>query len=251
MKLKVLGPNGGELPGCRSTCFLLDDVFALDAGSLNSTLGIEALARVDDILLTHSHYDHVKDLPLLADVLVGRRETPVNVYSNTECIRTLKKNLFNDEMWPDFTRIPSRRNPVFKLRSFKPGGRVNIGRYSADSIPVNHTVESCGFVVSDGRSRFGISGDTGPTDLLWRRLNKVEGLSLLLLECSFPNALQDLADVSGHLTPRTLERELAKFDRRDCEVLLYHLKPGYVAELKREVRNLPVQVLEIDDTFEF
>jgi hypothetical protein len=42
VKLKVLGPHGGELPGCRSTCFLVDDVLALDAGALTSTLSLSS-----------------------------------------------------------------------------------------------------------------------------------------------------------------------------------------------------------------
>ena len=68
MKLQVLGCHGGELPSCRSTCFLLDGVLALDAGALTSTLSLEQLCRVDDILVGHSHFDHVKDLPLLVSM---------------------------------------------------------------------------------------------------------------------------------------------------------------------------------------
>ena len=96
-----------------------------------------------------------------------------------------------------------------------------------------------------------ISGDTGPTKLFWKVLNKVENLKVLLLECSFPNKLQSLADISGHFTPQTLEAELTKFDRRGCEVLLYHLKPAFVDLLKAEVKHLPVHVLELGEVFDF
>ncbi len=251
MKLRVLGPHGGELPGCRSTCFLVDDRLALDAGSLTSTLPLDELAQVEDILLTHSHFDHVKDLPLLADVLVGRRDTPVKIHSNTECIATLKRNLFNNVLWPDFTRIPDRKRPVFTLRPFKSGATVKIGGYTVKSVPVDHPVESCGFLLSKGGVSLAISGDTGPTERFWKVVNRAKDLKVLLLECSFPNALQDLADISGPLTPQTLEKELTKFDRREVEVLLYHLKPAFVEQLKREVRHLPVRVLELGDLFEF
>lgn len=252
MKLTVLGPHGGELPGCKSTCFLVDGRLSLDAGALTSTLPLEELLGVEDILLTHSHFDHVKDLPMVADLLVGRRDRPVTVHSSTQCIEALKDNLFNNVLWPDFTAIPTRRSPVFKLRSFKAGARVKVGPYSVKSVPVSHPVESCGFVVSDGTSTMAISGDTGPTDKLWKVLNQTPDLDLLLVECSFPNELQALADISGHLTPQTLERELAeKFDRRGCEVLLYHLKPAFVRQLEREVRHLPVHVLRQGDVFDF
>jgi cAMP phosphodiesterase len=251
VKLKVLGPHGGELPGCKSTCFLVDDRLALDAGSLTSMLELPALSKVDDILLTHSHFDHVKDLPMMSDVVVGRRDSPVIIHSNTECIETLKKNLFNNVLWPDFTKIPTRKNPVFKLRSFRAGASIKVGAYDVKSVLVSHPVESCGYVISDGRSSMAISGDTGPTEKFWKVLNKVDDLKLVLVECSFPNQLQALADISGHFTPQTLEKELEKFDRRGCEVILYHLKPAFVTQLKKEVRHLPVHVAELGEEFDF
>ena len=251
MKLTVLGPHGGELPGCKSTCFLVDDRLALDAGSLTSMLDLPALSKVDDILLTHSHFDHVKDLPMMSDVVVGRRDTPVIIHSNTECIETLQKNLFNNVLWPDFTKIPTRKNPVFKLRGFRAGAKIKVGPYDVKSVLVSHPVESCGYVISDGDVSMAISGDTGPTEKFWKVLNKVQNLKLVLVECSFPNQLQALADISGHFTPQTLEKELEKFDRRGCEVILYHLKPAFVAQLKREVRHLPVHVSELGEEFDF
>lgn len=251
MKLKVLGPHGGELPGCKSTCFLVDDRLALDAGSLTSMLELNELSKVDDILLTHSHFDHIKDLPMMSDVVVGRREKPVVIHSNAGCIKTLQENIFDNELWPDFTKIPSAKNPVFKLRSFKAGAKVKVGGYDVKSVLVSHPVESCGYVISDGDSTMAISGDTGPTEQLWKVLNKTKGLKLVLVECSFPNALQSLADISGHFTPQTLERELEKFDRRGAEVVLYHLKPAFVSQLKKEVKHLPVHVAELGEEFDF
>jgi len=251
VKLKVLGPHGGELPGCKSTCLLVDDRLALDAGSLTSMLDLDALSKVDDVLLTHSHFDHVKDLPMMSDVVVGRRDKPITIHSNTECIDTLRKNLFNNVLWPDFTQIPNKKNPVFKLRSFKAGASVKIGAYQVKSVLVSHPVESCGYVVSDGEVSMAISGDTGPTEKFWKVLNKVDNLKLVLIECSFPNSLQALADISGHFTPQTLEKELEKFDRRGAEVLLYHLKPAFVAQLKKETKHLPVHVSELGEEFEF
>ncbi len=251
MKLKVLGCHGGELPDCRSTCFLVDDTLALDAGALTSTLALDELTRVDDILLTHSHFDHVKDLPLLTDVIVGRRKKPVTLHSHTHCIETLKKHMFNDVLWPDFTGIPTQKKPTLKLRSFKAGATVKIGKYTVKSVLVTHPVASCGYVISDGKTSLAVSGDTGPTVKLWKLLNQQQGLKVLLLETSFPDELQDLADISGHLTPRTLAGELKKFDQRDCQVMLYHLKPPFVDQLKQEVAHLPVRVLELNDTFEF
>lgn len=251
MKLQVLGCHGGELPSCRTTCFLVDEVLALDAGALTSTLTLDQLCKVDDILVGHSHFDHVKDLPLLADLVIGRRDTPVTIHASRECAKALRDYMFNNALWPDFTRIPTRKEPVLRIQTFRAGSSFQVGRYTVQSIPVSHPVESCGFIVSNGQSSLAMSGDTGPTDKLWQALNRVENLKALLVETSFPNALQELADLSGHLTPKTLQSELTKFQRNGTEVLLYHLKPAFVSQLKRELAGLPVEILELGDTFEF
>jgi cAMP phosphodiesterase len=251
VKLQVLGCHGGELPSCRTTCFLVDEVLALDAGALTSTLTLDQLCKVYHILVGHSHFDHIKDLPLLADLVIGRRDAPVTIHASRECAKALRDYMFNNALWPDFTRIPTRKDPVLRIKPFRAGSRFQVGRYSVQSIPVHHPVESCGFVVSDGQTSMAMSGDTGPTDKLWKVLNGVKDLKVLLLETSFPNALQELADLSGHLTPHTLQGELAKFQRNGTDVLLYHLKPAFVSQLKRELAELPVEILELGDSFEF
>ncbi len=252
MKLQVLGCHGGELPSCRTTCFLVDDVLALDAGALTSTLTLEQLCKVDDILVGHSHFDHVKDLPLMADLIIGRRDKPVTIHASRECARALRENMFNNALWPDFTRIPTRKDPVLRIKPFRAGSTFQVGAYTVQSVPVHHPVESCGFVITRGRTSLAMSGDTGPTDKLWKVLNQTPTLKAFLVETSFPNALQQLADVSGHLTPRTLQSELAKLQRgEDFATLIYHLKPAFVQQLKKELAELPVEVLELGDTFEF
>lgn len=251
MKLQVLGCHGGELPSCRTTCFLVDEVLALDAGALTSTLSLEQLAKVDDILIGHSHFDHTKDLPLLADLVIGLRDKPVTIHASRECAKVLRENMFNNALWPDFTRIPNKKDPVLRIKTFRAGSTFEVGPYTVRSVPVHHPVESCGFIVSKGRTSMAISGDTGPTDKLWKALNETANLKALLVETSFPNRLQELADLSGHLTPNTLESELRKFERNGASTFVYHLKPAFVAQLKKELSGLPVEVLELGDTFEF
>jgi cAMP phosphodiesterase len=254
MRLRVLGCSGGELPRHRTTCFLVDGVLAIDAGALTSSLPLDELARVDDILLTHAHLDHVKDVPLLADLLAGRRERPLTVHASRECARTLQESLFNGRLWPDFTRLPDARRPVLAIHAFDPARRFRVGRYAVRPVRVSHTVESTGYLVSDGAGAIAVSGDTGPTDAFWRAVNEEADLRALLVETSFPSRLQAVADASGHLTPRTLAGELAKLRRNGFPVYLYHLKPAFAAELRRELaplRRRGVRVLARGDSFQF
>ena len=138
--MKVLGCSGGELPGHRTTCFLVDGKLAIDAGALTASLSLEQLLQVDDIVLTHSHFDHVKDVPLLSDLLVGRRKKPVRVHASTGCARTLRESVFNDELWPDFTRIPTTQTPVIEVIPFDPEKPFKAGRYTVKPVPVDHPV---------------------------------------------------------------------------------------------------------------
>jgi len=250
VRLRVLGCAGGELPSRRTTCFLVDDEVAIDAGALTASLDLDALLAVDDILLSHSHFDHVKDVPLLADLVVGRRTRPISVHASPECIQTLSEHVFNDRLWPDFTRIPDAEEPVIRLAPFH--GPFRVGRLHFDPIPTHHTVESTGYVVSDDAGAFAISGDTGPTSAFWDRVNAAQGLAAVIVETSFPDRLQRLADLSGHLTPRTLAGELAKL-RRDVPVLVYHVKPACEAEVRAELAELsrPVRILSTGDEFTF
>jgi ribonuclease BN (tRNA processing enzyme) len=245
VRLRVLGCSGGELGRHRTTCFLLDGTLAIDAGALTASLPLDALARVDDIILTHAHFDHVKDVPLLADLLVGRRDSPVVIHASPACARTLREDVFNGRLWPDFTRIPDRRRPVLAIRPFHPQRRFRVGRYTVRPVPVDHPVESVGLVVSDRAGAIAVSGDTGPTEAFWEAVNAARNVRALLVETSFPTRLQWLADASGHLTPRTLAGELAKLTRNAFPVLLYHLKPAFATELRRELAAMKLRGVRV------
>ena len=59
MRLRVLGCHGGESATHRTTCFLIDDVLALDAGALTRGLSVPEQAKIDAVVLSHIHLDHI------------------------------------------------------------------------------------------------------------------------------------------------------------------------------------------------
>lgn len=253
MRLTVLGCHGGQLPGCRTTCFLLDGRVTVDAGALTSTLPLEELLSLEDVFLTHSHFDHVKDVPLLVDLSVGRRSQPLRVHGPKGCIDTLSDSLFNDRLWPDFTRIPSTEAPVISLHPLTSYHPVKAGELTFLPVPVSHPVDSVGYLIEKAGRSIAFSGDTGPTTELWEEVNRRKGLKAVFLEVSFPNRMAGLAEVSGHHTPATLALELEKL-HADVPVFLYHLKPAFLDELRQELealRNPLLRILELGDTFEF
>src|SRR4051812_13310068 len=147
MKVRVLGCHGGELPGRRSTCFLVDGTLSVDAGAITSTLQLDEILRIDDIFLTHSHFDHVKDVPLMTDLLVGSRQKPLVVHGARETMEAMDKDVFNNRVWPDFRVIPSRDQPVLAFDVIPVREPVVCQGYRFRAIPVQHPVYSVGYII--------------------------------------------------------------------------------------------------------
>jgi ribonuclease BN (tRNA processing enzyme) len=254
MKLRVLGCHGGELPGHRTTCFLVDGKLCVDGGAITAALELEEILQVDDIFLTHSHFDHIKDVPLMTDVLVGKRQKPVVVHGPAETMHAMDRDVFNNRVWPDFRVIPTKEKPVLAFDTIPVRQPVQCQGYRIRAIPVHHPVYSVGYIFEWKGGAVAFSGDTGPTDELWHAINATPNVRAVFLEVSFPNDLQWLADLSGHLTPRTVVSELEKLDRRGARVYLYHLKPSVLPEVKREIAALGreyLQICELDDVYSF
>jgi len=239
MNVRVLGCHGGASLHHRNVSFLIDDRLALDAGTLASALTVEEQARVRAVLVTHSHMDHVCDLGTLVEVRSQHPGEPLVIAGMRETIAALTAHYFNDVLWPDFAALQLPGGPVMELRELALGERVDFFGIDVLPIGVDHSVPSCGFVVRDGDAALAYSGDTGPTDRFWAVLHEVANLRYLITEVSFPDRLAELAEVSGHLTPRSFSEQLAKCPRREgLEILVYGIKPSFEEEVLAEIRAL-------------
>ncbi len=239
MKIKVLGASGSEVPRRNCPAFLVDDTILLDAGTIGVSLNIREEAGIDTIILTHAHFDHIKGIPFLLDNRVIRNTgKTVTVMSGKDVIRDLQKNIFNGRIWPDFTRIPTPEKPVLRFATLSPGRRVPVDGFHVSMEKVSHTVPAYGFIVENRAGEaIAYTGDTGPTDLFWKKLKGI-AVKALIVETSFPNRMEELALKSGHLTPGLMEKEIAKIPVPPPMVLLMHAKPQYYAEIEGEVRSL-------------
>src|SRR5262249_45290209 len=159
------------------------------------------------------HLDHIRDLATIADNRAQRGCPPLQVVGTKPTLAVLKKHFFNDLLWPDFTAIPSKKEPTIVYTALKPETRVEIAGFGVKAIAVTHTIDTSAFVVDKGGVAIAYSGDTGPTDRLWKVLKQHKDLRALLMEVSFPNEKQQLATVSGHHTPQTLILDLKKYGR--------------------------------------
>lgn len=253
MRIRVLGSYGGESRDCRTTCLLINEALALDAGSLTRILTLDQQLAVRTIVLSHSHVDHTCCLPFFVENVYSTTETPIDVYAGKATIAAVRDHLFNDAAWPDFTRLPSDRSPALRFHEIAAGVAFELAGVRLTPIPVNHPVPTFGFLLEGEAGSVLWSSDTGPTAELWKVANAAADLRAVCLDTSFDNALQTVADASGHLTPRALERELAKLERR-VPVLLHHLKPPSVARIHDEVLRLgnpDLGFLEQGESYDF
>ena len=253
MKIEVLGSYGGESLGCRMTCLLFGDTIALDAGSLTQAISIERQSRVRSILLTHSHVDHTNSLPFFIENVYGRTEGPIHVYASPATIYAVRKHLFNNASWPDFSRLPNNLLPSVQFHELAAEIPITIDGIRFTPFKVDHLVPTYGFLIEQRGAAVLWSSDTGPTIRLWEIANQAANLKAILLDTSFENAMQEIADVSLHLTPATLDTELKKLER-SMPILLHHLKPPCADQIRAEVRalhNPDVSFLEQGQKYSF
>lgn len=243
MKLRILGSAGAELPDFRPPAFLLDDQLLLDAGTIGSVLSEEEQWKIHTIFITHSHLDHIRSIPALADnVIIRNQNHTVSVQSVGDVITAMQKHLFNDIIWPDFTRIPTIDNPVIKFTTIAPYQENTVRGYSVTAIPVNHTVPTVGYMVKSGGRTLVYTGDTGPTEEIWKYCS---GADALIVEVSFPDSMKELAQLTRHLTASMLVEELAKIDVLPRRILITHPKPQYYDLIRSEIEVLAIAGVEL------
>ena len=250
MNIRVLGAFGGEGPGQRPSSFLVNERTLVDAGSVAGGLTVSEQLMIDRVLLTHAHLDHVVGAAYLAETLAtidARRA--ITLSGLPEVVDALRTGIFNNLIWPDFAAIP-RECPAVVYEPIEAGRPHHIGDLSITAVPVNHTVPGAGFIVHDGVSGFVYSGDTGPTEALWKAAREVPGIRAVFLECAFPNRLAELAEVSRHLTPELISKEWRKLPP-NVPVLIYHVKPPFFDETAEQLAMLGenISVVEQDKTY--
>ncbi len=237
MKIRFLGTHNAESRNTRFVSFLVDEVLAVDAGSLASGLTFQEQAKIKAILLSHGHYDHIRGIPAFA---FNNNSRLTRVFALPQTLQILSSHLVDGVIYPKFTDDDSFiGKPTLELHSLEPLKYEDIEGYRVLAIPVKHPIPTVGFGITskDGKSIF-YTGDTGPhISSVWEYVSPQH----LIADVTFPNRLENIARDAGHLSPEMLKTELSAFKRIKGYlpmVTLIHLSPQFEPEIAEETKKI-------------
>lgn len=243
MDIRILGAHNLEGHGTRHTCFLIDDILALDAGSLTSALTPCEQAQISAVLVSHSHFDHVRDIPTLG-LATLLEPGCTHIYGLPETLSAIHENFLNWQIYPDFTQSINGAPPKFQFRPVLPKLALSVLDYKVEPIPVPHPVPCVGYIVrSSSGASIAYTGDTegGLKGFLVSTFQP----SVLFVDVTFPDRLHNLAKMTGHLTPSCLREELLPVIADGFtppRIVAVHISPQYQDELARELDNLSREI---------
>ncbi len=225
----------------RMESHLIDDVLALDAGGLTRALTFDEQKRIRAIILSHRHFDHVKDL-LPLGIAMRTSGVTVEIYAIQDTVDFVKSKLLDGSLFPDFLGLPSAENPVFRMNVVEFNKEFKVLDYTAMAVPVPHAVPAAGFQITSGDKKLFYTGDTGRGVAdNWPNLSP----DVLLTEVTFGNEMEKTADHVGHLTPTLLREALDKFKKQHDyipRVIISHMNPPWERKIRQELKEITKEI---------
>ena len=236
-ELTILGSSGTKGKHGGTSAFYIDEKNVIDAGNLLRPLGA-ATAKIETVWLTHSHLDHIMDIAYIMDSYFEERSAPLVLRGLPETLDAIRTHFLNDQIWPDFSKIDLVGQEVASLQ-YEPidtGVRYALGTEGyIEAYPTDHTVPSCGYIVTEDQSSVLITADTYSLASTLKSIEADEKISAIVVECSFPSAMRSLAEVSKHLTPELLFEGLSPLEKSGIALYINHMKPLCREKIEEEI----------------
>jgi cAMP phosphodiesterase len=235
MKIEILGCSGSVMQGYNTTSILVNKSLLIDAGSASSVLSEDSITDIRNIFITHSHIDHIKELPFIVDTLFVRRAKGITIWGSVPTIDALKHHVFNGLIWPDINELEIE-DDFLKLQPIPQKG-LEAGSVLIRAYPVDHIEGSVCYVLSENNKHVLFSGDCGYDQGLFDLVQSLgDDLLMFFVEVSFPNHMAEIARLSRHLTPELVAKGLDGVVSSSTKVIAYHIKPKHLDEV---VAQLP------------
>lgn len=239
-QIKILGAYGTKAKGYGTSSFYLNSKNVIDAGNLLETLDISS-ADIENIWITHSHLDHIVDIAYILDNYFNVRKKSLNIIGLPETLQAIRENFLNDTVWPDFSKIPLLHSDAMTVtyEEIEIGKKYEIGENEyIKAFLTDHTVASCGYIYYKESSAVLITADTFSLDTMKEELENENQIKTIVVECSFPNELKDLAIESKHLTPELLFKQLETLEKEDLSLYINHIKPSFLKKISDQIAKI-------------
>lgn len=235
--IKVLGASGSLDKDKACISFQLNETTMIDAGNIIRALG-ESSNLIEQVFLTHAHFDHILDLPFLIETHFNKRKTPLKIYALKPTLDILETHIFNDIVWPKFQNIQHSelKSPLLIFKEIQLGEEITVGDTIVKAIDAVHSKGACGYLVKQNNLGCLITGDTHLNPNIAKIINQDSSIQSLLIDTSFPSDQEELAIESKHLTPKLLKIVLNEI-QRPIAVYPYHLKPAYESQILDELTH--------------
>ena len=238
MRLKILGCRGG-IGGDkrRTTSYCINNSVLIDSGTGVGELSLEELSKIDHIVLTHAHWDHISCLPLIPDAVFSMRKKGIRVWALPKVVDIIKQHVFNNHLWPDFTsiQIPGTEEMVMYLNALPEDDSLMIDGLRINKLAAHHGIPACGYRVQQNGSSLAFSGDTGEEPKFWDAVGSDQDLAAVIVECSYPKSLTNLGKMTLHLSSDVIKERLEQLSK-DVAAIIIHRKPGYEMEIEQELK---------------
>jgi ribonuclease BN (tRNA processing enzyme) len=239
-EITILGASGTKGMGVGTSAFYIDEKNVIDAGNLLMPLG-EKSAEIESIWLSHSHLDHIIDIAYIMDSYFASRTKPLNIFGLPETLKSVKEDFLNNRIWPDFASIKLLNSDEMSInykeieyeKSYKISENIYLQPYKTD-----HTVASCGYIVTKNGSSVIISLDTYNLESTIEKIDAKKEITTLVVECSFPSRMERLSYDSKHLTPKLLFEKLKVMKNKEISICINHIKPLFLEEIRDEIAYL-------------
>lgn len=224
--IEFLGINGTKTASHGTTCLRVSKHCVIDAGNLIQGMGAH-IYDIEHIFLTHSHLDHIIDVPFIADLFVNNKDIPLKIYGLKHTLDDLRRFIFNNRIWPDFETIKLVKNhdKTIQFVEIHPDKSYQVDGIVLTPFKTNHTDGSCGYVIEHDAHAILFTSDTYKCKKIWEIMDKNPHIHSLIVDVSFPSRYEQIAQDSKHLTPKILSEELMHCKRRDFRIFPMHLKP--------------------------
>lgn len=245
MHVKILASSNEDFGGFQyASSYLVNETVAVDAGCIGFCGTPEQQKRIREVFLTHPHADHIASLPIFLENVYDQSPDCPTIYGSLETLESIQRHVFNDTIWPNVIKLSEFMPPFVRLHTLEPEVKVPIHGLSVIPVGVHHAVPALGYIVSDESSSVIFSGDTGPTSRIWEVARTLENLKAVFLDACFPDSMEKLARVSGHLTPTMLAAETFKIPA-DVKVFAVHIKASFSESVERELKQLGLENVAI------